>query len=95
MSYERSEFRAKRVTSEASQLGVWGALSPLDIFFEFRTPESESERNLTNYFIIFLLTFLLRIFWKIFVMIIDLISFRYLKIIMKQSTIFVNPIHKK
>ena len=65
------------------------------IFFEFRTPESESERNLTNYFIIFFVTFLLRIFWKIFFMIIELISFRYLKIIMKQSTIFVNPIHKK
>ena len=40
-------------------------------------------------------TFLLITFWKIFFMIIDLISFRYLKIIMKQSTIFVNPIHKK
>ena len=26
-------------------------------FFEFRTPESESERNLTNYFIFFLLLF--------------------------------------
>ena len=57
-SYERSEFtseaslRAKRVTSEASinQLGV-------RIFFEFRTPESESERNLTNYFILFLFLF--------------------------------------
>ena len=47
--------------------------------FEFRTPESESERNLTNYFIIFLLlfvTFLLRIFWKIFFMIIDLNLFQ-------------------
>ena len=49
-SYERSQLRAKRVTSEASinQLGVRG---------EFRTPESESERNLTNYFIILLLLF--------------------------------------
>ena len=31
-------------------------------FFEFRTPESESEHNLTKFFV----TFLLRIFWKIF-----------------------------
>ena len=38
---------------------------------------------------IFVVTFLLRIFWKIFFMIIDLISFRYLKIIMKQSTILL------
>ena len=40
---------------------------------------SESERNLINYFIIFLLlfvTFLLRIFWKIFFMIIDLNLFQ-------------------
>ena len=57
--YERSELRAKRVTS-INQLGVRG------IFFEFRTPESESERNLTNYFIIFLLLF------KIFFMISDI-----------------------
>ena len=90
---ERSDLRTKRVTSEASinQLGVRGCKPP-ENFFEFRTPESESERNLTNYFIIFLLlfvTFLLRIFWKIFFMIIDLISFRYLKIIMKQSTILL------
>ena len=73
-SYERSEYKSA------------------GFFFEFRAPESESERNLTNYFLIFLLlfvTFLLRIFWKIFVMIIDLISFRYLKIIMKQSTILL------
>ena len=61
--HERSELRAKRVMSEASinQLGVGGgggggAISPLH-FFEFRIPESESERNLTNYFIIFLLLF--------------------------------------
>ena len=50
-----------------------------DFFVEFRTPESESERNLTNYFIILLLlfvTFLLRIFWKIFFMIIDLNLFQ-------------------
>ena len=33
---------------------------------EFRTPESESEHNLTNYFIIILLLFLFRTFWKIF-----------------------------
>ena len=48
-------------------------------FLEFRTPESESGRDLTNYFIIFLLlfvTFLLRIFWKIFFMIIDLNLFQ-------------------
>ena len=45
--YERSELRAKRVQIS------WG----YGIFFEFRTPESESERNLTNYFIIFLLLF--------------------------------------
>ena len=77
---ERSEWRAKRVTSEASinQLGV-------QFFFEFRTPESESDKLFHNFFV----TFLLRIFWKIFFMIIDLISFRYLKIIMKQSTILL------
>ena len=64
---------------------------------QFRTPESESERNLTKLFHNFVklfhnfvVTFLLRIFWKIFFMIIDLISFRYLNIIMKQSTIFVH-----
>ena len=73
--------------------GGGGGCKPPEKFFEFRMPESESERNLTNYLFIF--TFLLRIFWKIFVMIIDLISFRYLKLIMKQSTIFVNRIHKK
>ena len=57
-SYERSELRAKQFTSEAStnQLGVRGAVSPRE-FFLFRTAESESERNLTNYFIIFLLLF--------------------------------------
>ena len=62
MSYEL------RVTSEASitQLGVRVRciIKPPENFFEFRTPESESERNVTNYFIIFLLLFLLRIFWK-------------------------------
>ena len=80
-----------------NQLGFRGGRCkpPSPDFFEFRTPGSESERNLTNYFIIFFVTFVLRIFWKIFFMIIDLISFRYLKIIMKQSTIFVNPRHKK
>ena len=46
-SYERSELRAKRVKIS------WGSGE----IFEFRTPESESERNLTNYFIIFLLLF--------------------------------------
>ena len=58
-SYERSDLQVKRVTSEASinQLGVWGALRPPGKFFEFRTPESESERHLTNYFIIVLLLF--------------------------------------
>ena len=40
-----------------------GAVSPRK-FFEFRTTESESECNLTNYFIIFLLLFLLRIFFE-------------------------------
>ena len=42
VSYERSEYKSAGGTG---------------IFFEFRTPESESERNLTNYFIIFLLLF--------------------------------------
>ena len=46
--YERSEY--------TSAGGTGGAVSPRD-FFEFRTPESESERNLTNYFIICLLLF--------------------------------------
>ena len=46
---ERSEYK--------SAGGTGGAVSPPRIFFEFRTPESESERNLTNYFIIFLLLF--------------------------------------
>ena len=41
-SYERSEYKS--------------AGGPGKII-EFRTPESESERNLTNYFIIFLLLF--------------------------------------
>ena len=50
-SYERSELRVKRVTSEASY--ERSEYKPA----EFRTPESESERNLTNYFIIFLLLF--------------------------------------
>ena len=61
-SYERSELRAKRVTSQASinQLGV------RDFFFEFRTPESESERNLTNYFIIFCYFFIKNILENIF-----------------------------
>ena len=51
-----------KISSEASihQLGVrgggGGAVSPRKKI-EFRTPESESERNLTNYFIIFLLLF--------------------------------------
>ena len=40
-SYERSEYKSAFAR----------------IFFEFRTPESESERNLTNYFIIVLLLF--------------------------------------
>ena len=88
-SYERSEYIPAG--------GPGGAVNPPRKCFEFRTPDSASERNLTNYFIILLLLFLLRIFWKICFMIIhvDLISFRYLKIIMKQSTIFLNPIHKK
>ena len=97
---KRSELRAKRSELRASYErteyksagGTGGAVRPPDNFFEFRTPESESERNLTNYFIIFWLlfvTFLLRIFWKIFFRIIYLISFRYLKIIMKQSTILL------
>ena len=83
-TYERSEYK--------SAGGSGGAVTPPRIFFEFRTPESESERNMTNYLIICLLLFYSNYFLKIFVMIIDLISFRYLKIIMKQSTIFVNPI---
>ena len=70
---ERSELRAKRVTSEASIIswGYGGRCKPPENFFEFRTPESESEHNLTfhNLFV----TFVLRIFWKIFFMIIDLI----------------------
>ena len=49
VSYERSEYK--------SAGGTGGAVSPPRFFFEFRTPESESERNLTNYFIIFLLLF--------------------------------------
>ena len=69
VSYERSELRAKRVMSEVSinELGVRGCCKSPEKILEFRTPESESERNLTNYFIIFFVTFLLRIFWKIFV----------------------------
>ena len=55
-----ARFLAKRVTytSEASihQLGG-GAFRVPRKHFEFRTPQSESERNLTNYFIIFLLLF--------------------------------------
>ena len=70
MGREYTRIRAKRVTSETSYErseyksagGAGGAVSPPRKFFEFRTPESESERNLTNYFIIFLLLFLLRIF---------------------------------
>ena len=46
-SYERSEYKSAGGT----------AVSPPRFFFEFRTPESESECNLTNYFIIFLLLF--------------------------------------
>ena len=38
-------------------LYVWHVLLGSDIIFEFRTLESESERNLTNYFIMFLLLF--------------------------------------
>ena len=49
VSYERSEYK--------SAGGTGGAVSPPSNCFEFRTPESESERNLTNYFIIFLLLF--------------------------------------
>ena len=49
-----ARFVANRVTytSEASinQLGVRGALKAPREIFEFRTPESESERNMTNYF---------------------------------------------
>ena len=41
--YERSEYKS--------------AGGPADFFWEFSTPESEFERNLTNYFIIFLLLF--------------------------------------
>ena len=99
-----SELSAKRVTSEASYERSeyksaggkgGGAVSPPGKFFEFRIPESESEHNLTNYFIIFFVTFFIKNIWENIFMIIDLISLRYLKIIMKQSTIFVNPIHKK
>ena len=39
--YERIEYK--------SAGGPGGAVNPREIF-EFRTPESESERNLTNYF---------------------------------------------
>ena len=45
--YERSEYKSAGGTR----------CKPPENFFEFRTPESESERNLTNYFIIFLLLF--------------------------------------
>ena len=63
--YKRSELRAKRVTSEASinQLGVRRCKHP-ENFVEFRTPESESECNLTNYFILFLLPFYSEYFGK-------------------------------
>ena len=44
VSYERSEYKS-------------AGGKPPENFFEFRTPESESELNLTNYFIIFLLLF--------------------------------------
>ena len=50
--YERSEYK--------SAWGPGGAVSPPpppEKIVEFRTPESESERNLTNYFILFLLLF--------------------------------------
>ena len=48
---------AKRVTSEGSINQLGGAMRPPGNFFEFRTPESESECNLTIYFIILLLLF--------------------------------------
>ena len=53
---------SKRVTSEASinQLGAGVSPHSPRKFFEFRTPESESERNLTNYFIILLLLFFIK-----------------------------------
>ena len=45
-----------RGTNERSEYK--SAVTPPRFFLgEFRTPESESERNLTNYFIIFLLLF--------------------------------------
>ena len=47
-SYERSEYKSA---------GVRGRCKPPEKILEFRTPESESERNLTNYFILFLLLF--------------------------------------
>ena len=58
-------------------MGPGGAVSPSPprFFFEFRTPESESERNLTNYFIIFCYFFIKNIL-EIYCMIIDLISFQ-------------------
>ena len=53
-----SESSSKR--SEYKSAGGRGRCKPPPPprkYFEFRTPESESERNLTNYFIIFLLLF--------------------------------------
>ena len=47
--YERSEHK--------SGGGPRGRCKPPENFFEFRATESESERNLTNYFILFLLLF--------------------------------------
>ena len=52
--------QAKRVY--ISWGGGGGALRAPRNKIEFRTPQSESEHNLTNLFV----TFLLRIFWKIF-----------------------------
>ena len=52
--YDRSELRAKGVYI---CWGSGGRCKPPKIFFEFRTSEGESERNLTNYFILFLLLF--------------------------------------
>ena len=49
-----------KISSEASYIyerSEYKSAGGPRIFFEFRTPESESERNLTNYFIILLLLF--------------------------------------
>ena len=70
--------------------GSGGAVSPPGIFLNL----DPLRVNLTNYFIIFCYFFIKNILENIFY---DYRSnlFQILKIIMKQSTIFVNPIHKK